>query len=324
MTGQAAVLEVQGLTKHYGDVVGIEDLDLSVEAGEIHGFLGRNGAGKTTTMKCLMGLLRWDSGSVELFGARYVPSDFSLRSRVGFSSELPIYPSHLTGREVLEIYGRIRGLPLASAREEGRRLLEIVSLTDARDRRVGKYSRGMQAKLGLAVALLGDPALLLLDEPTAGLDPVASAEVRALFRRLTTQGTSILLSSHQLAEVQEVCRHVTVIDRGHNIIEGSITDLMNRVQGGVVIRAEFDRVPDELIAEAGRLEGVRSVHSVEGQPKATLELLLDQDRDIREPIARLAIRYGAVMLTCARIEVPLDRLFVSLVEGDSVGPPAGG
>jgi ABC-2 type transport system ATP-binding protein len=315
MTTSPPALSLHGLTKHYGEAVGIGDLTMSVTRGEVHGFLGRNGAGKTTTMKCLMGLLRWDAGKAELFGEPYLPSDIRLRRRIGFSSELPSYPAHLTGRETIEIFGRIRGLDTKSARAEAKRTLENVMLEDAADRKVGKYSRGMQAKLGLAVALLDDPDLLLLDEPTAGLDPVASAEVRTMFQGLAAQGTSILLSSHQLAEVQEVCNRITVIDQGHKVVEGTVTELIQKVQGGITYRAEFDHLPEALLEDMRHLDGVKSVLRLDGVPKPSIQLLLDKDWDMREAIARLAIKHGAVMISCARVEASLDKLFLALVQG---------
>lgn len=305
---------LSGLSKSYGDQAAVKDLDLRVERAEIHGFLGRNGAGKTTTMKCLMGLLRWDSGSATLFGERYHPTDIRARARIGYSPELPSYPSHLSGREVLEIYGRMRGLPREEARSMALPLLRRVTLSDAAEKRVGKYSRGMQAKLGLAVALLGEPELLILDEPTAGLDPLAASQVRALFLDLARGGTSILLSSHQLSEVQQISSRLTLIEKGQNLLEGSVADLVQHAQGGVVYRAELNRLPKELERDARVLEGVTAVRTAEGPERPTMELVLKKDYDVREPLARLAMKHGAVMLSCQREESSLETLFLNVVK----------
>lgn len=322
MSDGGAALALSGLSKSYGDQIAVRDLDLRVERAEIHGFLGRNGAGKTTTMKCLMGLLRWDSGTATFFDEPYHPGDIKARARIGYSPELPSYPAHLSGREVLEIYGRMRGIAREEARAHALPLLDRVMLSDAADKRVGKYSRGMQAKLGLAVALLGEPELLVLDEPTAGLDPVAASQVRMLFQELVREGASILLSSHQLAEVQQISDRVTVIDEGRKLIEGPVVDLLRHVQGGVVYRAELNLLPGNLEQEARALEDVTTVRVVEGSNKPAIELVLTKDWDVRESLARLAMKYGAVMLSCQRVEVPLETVFLDLVK-DRTGPSIG-
>ena len=202
-------LEIRHLAKSYGSSVGVSDIDLIVKRGSLHGFLGPNGAGKTTTLKCVMGLLRRSSGDIGLFGKPYDRiDDVELKRRVGYSPELPVWPSYLSGGEVLKVYARMRGMRDG----EGEDLLQKVGLGEAQEKRVSKYSRGMQSRLGVAVALLGSPELLLLDEPIAGMDPVGVVEMRNMFRQLASEGRTVLLSSHQLNEVQQTSGTVTVVN----------------------------------------------------------------------------------------------------------------
>ncbi len=317
-------LLVEGLTKRYGGSGnGVRDLRLSVPRGGIHGFLGRNGAGKTTTMKCIMGLLRRDAGRFALFGEPYDPlRNFQLRRRIGYSPELPTFPAHLTGREVLEQYGRMRGLGKVELRQEATFLLRQLELTDAADQKARTYSKGMQSKLGIAVAMLGDPEMLILDEPTSGLDPVAMAELRKLLRGLASPGNggrTVLLSSHQLFEVQQLCSSVTIIDQGATRAEGSLDQLMQRVMGGTTYRAEFQSLGEPLIAAIRSLPEVSRVEPIPGVAK-TLRIWPKSNVDLREVLARLAVNRGTLLLSCERETLSVEDLFLSFVQQ---APPQG-
>ncbi len=327
-------LAIEGLTKIYGNSGnGVRNLQLTVPRGGLHGFLGRNGAGKTTTLKCIMGLLRTEGGRFELFGEPYDPAKgFKLRGRIGYSPELPIFPAHLTGRKVLQQYGRMRGLAPAGIRQETKYLLETLELTGAADSKVPTYSKGMQAKLGIAVALLGDPELLILDEPTSGLDPVAMAELRGLLRGLVTGqngGRTVLLSSHQLHEVQQLCSSVTILDGGSTIVEGPVDQLVHTLTGGVeVYRAEFQSLDEPLIADIRSLPEVALVDPLQGSVNA-LRIRLKSETDLRQAFARLAVAHGTFLLSCERETLSVEDLFLWFVQGhrktpatqQPVGPP---
>ena len=319
-------LAIEGLTKIYGSSGnGVRNLQLTVPRGGLHGFLGRNGAGKTTTLKCIMGLLRPEGGEFELFGEPYDPANsFRLRGRIGYSPELPIFPAHLTGRKVLQQYGRMRGLAADEIRQETKYLFETLELTGAADSKVPTYSKGMQAKLGIAVAMLGDPELLVLDEPTSGLDPVAMAELRGLLRGLVTGqngGRTVLLSSHQLHEVQQLCSSVTIIDGGSTIVEGPVDQLVHTLTGGVeVYRAEFQSLVEPLIADIRSLPEVALVEPVEGSVSA-LRIRLKSDTDLRAAFARLAVAHGTFLLSCERETLSVEDLFLWFVQGHRK-PPA--
>lgn len=307
-------LEVKNLVKSYGPFPGVWDVNLAVGKGTIHGFLGPNGSGKTTTIKCVMGLLHKTSGEIRVFGEVPHSDAVELRRRVGYLPDLPSFPAYLKGREVLLTYGRIRGIPTRRLLEESKALLSQVGLEDAVEKAVGRYSKGMQTRLGLAVALLGEPDLLILDEPTEGLDPVGAIDVRELLKTLVTEGRTVLLSSHQLPEVQQMCSMVTVLKEGRTVAEGSVVELAKRLRGGVIYKAEFDSLGSDLMNELKRIDGVSEITSLEDDIVA---ILVSKDYDLRPSLARLAVKHGSLLLSCEREEASLEELFISLMKESS-------
>ena len=313
-TSSPLALEVKNLMKSYGAYPGVWDVSLTVEQGTLHGFLGPNGSGKTTTMKCVMGLLHKTSGLIRVFGAEPRGDAIDLKKKVGYMPESPAFPTYLRGREVLLTYGRIRGASDgARLEEESRSLLKQVGLADAAEKPVGKYSRGMQTRLGIAVSMLGEPDLLILDEPTEGLDPVGVTDMRNLLKGLVSEGRSVLLSSHQLSEVKQMCGKVTVVNRGRTVIEGSVEDLAKRLHGGIVYRAEFDSLAPGMMNELKKIDGVSEITSVEEE---VIAILMSKDYDVRPSLAKLAVQHGSLLLSCEREEASLEELFISLIKED--------
>jgi ABC-2 type transport system ATP-binding protein len=246
-------VQLAGLSKAFGDsVTAVTDLRLSVERGQVFGLLGPNGSGKTTTLRMLLGLVHPTSGSAYLFGHRMLPGHPVLR-RVGVLVERPAFIPHLSGRRNLELFWRAGGQSLEEANLD--RALEVASLGSAIQRKVGTYSKGMQQRLGLAQALLNQPELLVLDEPTVGLDPQEVRDVRGLIRDVAGNGATVILSSHVLAEVEQVCSHAAVIDHGRVIAFGSVSDLMS---AGSSVYIEVDDV-EKAAAILHGLEGVTEV-----------------------------------------------------------------
>jgi len=223
MSANGAVpLEGRGLRRRYGHVVAVDGIDLTVHAGDIYGFLGPNGAGKTTAMRILLGLLRPDAGTARLFGRdpqHELPE--ALEGVAGFVETPHFYP-YLSGRTNMELFAAFDG---GDGRGRIDELLELVELRDRSDDRVGGYSQGMRQRLGLAVSLLRDPKLLILDEPTNGLDPAGIRDMRGLIRRLAGEGMTVFLSSHLLAEVEELCTRVAIINQGRIVYEGALAEL---------------------------------------------------------------------------------------------------
>ncbi len=226
----STVLEVANLTKVFHDfwrrprVTAVDGLDISLERGEIVGLLGPNGSGKSTTIKMLLGLLHPTAGSISVLGGK--PSRVSVRKRVGYLPEDSYLYRYLTPRETLLFYGRLFDLAPAERRQRTDALLEMTGLTTAADRAVGEFSKGMARRLGLAQALLNAPELLVLDEPTSGLDPMGCRQVKELLRALADRGTTILLSSHLLADVEHICDRVVIMYNGRARAAGTLTDLL--------------------------------------------------------------------------------------------------
>jgi ABC-2 type transport system ATP-binding protein len=213
-----------GLSKRFGGTLAVNSLSMSVERGEVFGFLGPNGAGKTTVVKLLLALARPTAGEALVLGAPL--GDRETRRQIGYLPELFRFQALLTAREVLRLHCRLLALPKATWGEEERMALETVGLLERGDDRVGTFSKGMQQRLGLGVALLGDPKLVVLDEPTSALDPVGRHDVREIIRQLRARGTTVFLNTHLLAEAEHVCDRVAVIDKGSTVAIGSLNELL--------------------------------------------------------------------------------------------------
>jgi ABC-2 type transport system ATP-binding protein len=226
----------------------VDDVSIEVPQGAIHGLLGPNGAGKTTSLKMLLGLVRPTAGTFEVLGRpSRVPAN---RAALGFLPEQPYFPSGLTAQQAMRLYARLAGVPRAHRRERIDGLLERVGLDRHAHARLSTFSRGMLQRLGIAQALVGAPAVVVLDEPASGLDPVGQRDVRNLMLELREQGTTVLLSSHQLSEVEAVCDRVSVLDRGTLAAEGRLDDLLN-IAGRTSVRA--GDLPDGLPARVREL-----------------------------------------------------------------------
>lgn len=250
-----AVIRVEGLKKEFRQglfmrrVVAVKDISFQVDRGDIFGFLGPNGAGKTTTIKILTGLIRPSSGKAELFG-QSVPSQKAL-ARIGFLPENPYVYPYLTPTEFVELCGRLSGLRAGAARERTRQVLDQVGIAYAADRPVRRLSKGMLQRTGLAAALVGDPELLILDEPMSGLDPVGRKEVRDLILEERRRGRTIFFSTHILNDVETLCDRVTILRKGEVVVSGRISELLRRDvrRSEVTLAGDFGQLQRELAAE---------------------------------------------------------------------------
>ena len=228
------VIETKALCKQYGPHTAVDHVELHVPQGCVYGFIGPNGAGKSTTMKMLLGLVHPTAGRVRLLGQELTEkSRLPLLRQTGSLIESPAGYLHLTAQENLEIVADLKGVP----HKDIGRVLDIVHLTQDRNRRVGQYSLGMKQRLGIAMALLGSPKLLILDEPTNGLDPAGIQEMRALIRNMpAATGATVLISSHLLGEMEQMVEQVGIIDHGHILFEGPLTELQRHSRGNVTLR----------------------------------------------------------------------------------------
>jgi ABC-2 type transport system ATP-binding protein len=315
-------IATEGLAKRYGAQVALDGLDLRVPTGVVYGFLGPNGAGKTTTMRILTGLIRPDSGRVELLGRPFGRGDRKRLFEVGSLIESPSFYPFLSGRENLRALAAA-GAPVPAGRID--ELLRLVNLGDRAKDRVSGYSLGMKQRLGIAAALLNDPKLLLLDEPANGLDPAGIVGMRDSLRALAATGKTVFVSSHILSEVQQLADVVGIVARGRLIREGSVESLL-REEGSVRIRVAPDEVP-EAAKVLGLAGGAGTVTLGDGPEPGWLTVKVDPNR-----AAELNRALAGAGVFASRIEggATLESLFLGLTgspdvgAGDAGGPGPGG
>ncbi|MEV6843503.1 ABC transporter ATP-binding protein [Actinoplanes sp. NPDC051411] len=293
-----SVVETHDLTRRYGERLAVDRVSLTVRRGEVYGFLGPNGAGKTTTLRMLLGLITPTGGRATVLGGE--PGRPEVARRVGALVEGPGFFPYLSGRDNLRVLTRYRGLPDAAADA----VLERVDLRDRGGDRFKSYSLGMKQRLGVAAALLGDPELLILDEPTNGLDPAGVADMRTLVAALAAAGQTVLLSSHLLGEVQEICHRVAVINAGRLVIEAPVTELRGAA-GGLLVRAE---PLDVVLAVGMRLAGDDAVTVADG----LVRLRLDPGR--ASELTRELVLAGAGVQEIRPAERSLEEAFFELTE----------
>ncbi len=303
------MIRTEGLTKRFGSVTAVDDVGLDVRAGDIYGFLGANGSGKTTTVRCLLGLVLPTGGRIELLGRPMPKAGREVLPRVGSLVEGPAAYGHLSGQAnllILDASGPSPGGPLGGGRRDradrARRALEVVGLGAVGRRPVRAYSLGMRQRLGLAAALLRQPELLVLDEPTNGLDPQGIREIRTLLQQLHTAGTTIFLSSHLLAEVEQLCTRIGLLDRGQLVLQESLATLRAPTGRTVVATSDAPRAAEVLGDVVERVDGdrllVRSADSAHvnarlvsagvavseiGPERRTLEQVIEERTSARRP-----------------------------------------
>ncbi len=295
------VVEVRGLTKRYGPrSTAVDDVNLSVRRGEVYGFLGPNGAGKTTTLRMLLGLVAPSAGTVSVLGRP--PGDPAALARVGSLVEAPAFYPYLSGRDNLLVVARYAGAPTSRIDDA----LRTVDLADRARDRFSMYSLGMKQRLGVAAALLKDPDLVVLDEPTNGLDPAGMRDMRRLVRALGADGRTVLLSSHLLGEVQQVCDRVGVIDRGRMIAESTVDELRGGAE--LIVSATPSDVARTELEAMGEVESVRS-H--EGALRVRTE-----DRHTAL-INRTLVQAGVAVTELRRDERQLEDVFLDMTDHQS-------
>ena len=278
-------VQINHLTKEFPSpfrksrVKAVDDVSLKIMPGEVYGLIGPNGSGKSTTMKALLGLLAPTSGSCHVFGKNSLKTDS--RQEIGFLPENPYFYKHLSGEETLKFYARLCGLRGKDLKKRIDEMLEMVSLQDARKRRIGAYSKGMLQRIGLAQALIHDPRLVILDEPTAGVDPVGSREIRDLIVSLKDRGVTVFLCSHLLEQVQEVCDHVGIIFKGKLVKEGRLEDLISiEDQTEIIVKNASDSTLAKIRSIIEENESTDFVRM--GKPRTTLERLFLEEARISD------------------------------------------
>jgi ABC-2 type transport system ATP-binding protein len=300
------LLRIDGLTKRYPGVTALDDLTIALPRGLV-GLVGANGAGKTTMFRLLLGLSKPTDGTIEVCGIDVAVDPIEVRSRLGYMPEHDCLPLDQTAADVVSTFGELSGLPARVARQRASDILDLVGLDEARFRPISGFSTGMRQRAKLAQALVGDPELVLLDEPTAGLDPVGREEMLALVARLGSFGISVIMATHLLDDVQQVCDHVVMIDAGRLVVSGGTDSLLERTGLVTVDVGDGGRELAAGLAKAGLLaaadDGLVEV-TVEGNEQ--MDLLRDVIADLGLPLYRLSTRLTS-----------LDEVFLRLAGSNS-------
>lgn len=293
------VLLTDNLTKRYGNTAAVDRIRLRIEEGEVYGFLGPNGAGKTTTLKMLVGLIQPTEGTFTVFGRTFAQHRRWILSQTGALIESPSYYGHLTGRENLRIIQRLRGLPERNVSEA----LRVVRLEKHQHKRVDQYSLGMKQRLGLAMALIAFPKLLILDEPTNGLDPAGIEEIRELIRSLPRQyGMTVLVSSHLLSEVEQIATSVGIIRDGRLVFQGSLDSLKAKSDPAIAVKTMDNLAAEQVLAGQGLKPTERGGY---------LTLPDMEDRQVAE-VNRTLVRAGIGVIRIEERKKSLERIFLEL------------
>jgi ABC-2 type transport system ATP-binding protein len=302
--GAAIAAEAVQLVKQYGDITAVDGVSLSIRYGEVFGLLGPNGAGKTTTIGMMLGVLRPSGGSVRLFGEALTGNETRLLPRVGALVETPTFYPYLGARDNLRVLAKIDGRVSASAVEE---VLKLTDLTAAADRPFRTYSLGMKQRLGIAAALLSSPELVILDEPTNGLDPAGIVEIRSLLRRLADDGIAVVLSSHQLNEVQRICDRVAIVNSGKVVAEGEVAKLLVKLRRTTVTVTNYDLAIQviERFPWVTSLKVVNGMIEIGGAPPDPFEL------------SRALANEGIWVADLGIVEGSLEEFFLKLTSSPS-------
>lgn len=295
------MIEVHEVHKKYGDKPALNGVSLKVEKGKITALLGPNGAGKTTLIRIIMGLIFPDKGDVRILGKDPF-KDKSVFKRVGYIQELPNLPPFLSGRELLEFSARIKGV----SRSEISRLLELVGMTEHANKKIAKYSKGMMQRIAIAEALLGNPEVIIMDEPNIGTDPVLIANFRQMMKKLAKEGTTILMTSHEMEDVKKMADKVYFLFKGKIYFEGSVEELVKRFLGVRVVVETKDM--ETLLSEAKKIEFVEDVIK-ESETKAILTLSEDRREELLKRLVLANVRISSFYL-----DNELEEAYINVVK----------
>jgi len=302
---QAPAIEIKNLQMTYSDLFGhekvraLDGISFEVQKGEIFGFLGPNGAGKTTTIHILLNFIYSTGGEAKIFGLPI--SDPECRKKVGFLPEIFSFDRFLKGWKLLYYLGELEGLSKAQIRKRGEELLEFLEISKAADRKVKTYSKGMTQKIGLAQAMLSDPDLLILDEPTSGMDPIAKTKVKNKFKELKQRGKTVFLSSHILSDIQQIADRVAIIDQGRLIKIDTVENLVNKSN------------MTEIVFKLQNIEGLTPAFQIENRQNHTFASLVDEKTQKMELISRL-VEAGAEIISVTPARSDLEEIFMQLVD----------
>ena len=313
------MISVENLTKRYAAKTAIENVSFKVNSGEILGFLGPNGAGKTTTMRIIVGYMPASEGSVRVDGFEVFDNPLDVRRRIGYLPENPPLYLEITVTGYLRFVAKIKGVPKERLDSEVTRVMERVSVSDVKERIIGKLSKGYKQRVGLAQALINDPPVLILDEPTIGLDPKQIHEVRELIKELAGKHT-VVLSTHILPEVEQTCHRVIIIDRGKIIAVDTPQNLRFQLQGVERVHMEVDGPVADVISKLKATPGVMDVHKLtESDGRCRLQIEGQLRKDIRSELARTVVQSGWGLLELQSATMSLEDIFLKLTTAEEEG-----
>jgi len=305
------VITVSNLTKFYGDFKALDSVSFRVDKGWVYGYLGPNGAGKTTTIRTMLGLLRPDEGEVQIAGVSPTKDPVQALQSLGYAPELPTLQAFFTGEQLLDFMGKMFGLAAQARKERIKQLLDLVGLKEWGDKTIGKYSKGMVQRLSVALALINDPLVLIMDEPTIGMDPEATAHFRNLFMNLSKQGKTVFTSSHLLDEVQRICTHVGMINKGRMVFSGPITQVLEAFTQQWVVEAELEKVTETVISALKKLDYVEDVKVEENK----LRIELKEKKDMRGEISSEIFKRKGVLLSLNLQKITLEDAYLRALKG---------
>lgn len=305
------MIEVHDLCKSYGDRLAIDHLNFSVQKGEVVGFLGPNGAGKTTTMKIITGFMAPSSGYVRVDGHDVFEEPIEVKKRIGYLPETPPVYGDMYVNDYLAYVAKLRGVPGNKVRARVSDALEKTDLGDVSQRLIQNLSKGYRQRVGLAQALVSDPEILILDEPTVGLDPKQVAEIRRLIHQLRAHHT-IILSTHILPEVQANCSRIIIINHGKIVAEDSLEGLSRRMTGGQKVLLRVRRSGDQLLSSLKEVNGVQAV----SQENGTIQVEIDSNEETVEAIASHVVNKGAGLMELRSTAAGLEDIFIKLTSSD--------
>lgn len=303
---QQSIIETTGLTKAYGNKIAVDKLNLHINEGEVFGFLGPNGAGKTTTILMLLGLTEPTSGTARVCGHSPTREPLKVKRVVGYLPEKVGFYEDLTAKQNLEYTAALNGIPREVASRKGGELLDMVGLSEVAEQRVSTFSHGMKQRLGIADVMIKDPKVAFFDEPTAGIDPEGIDQVLNIIANMAKQRVTIVLSSHQLHQVQKICTRVGILAKGRLIVQGSIDQLGRDAIGGCKIRIEV-QVSQPT---AKLIKSIRSIKGVTGVESSDDLLLISCDKDLRRQIAKVVADSDSLLIQMKIEEYGLDDIYM--------------
>ena len=305
------VINVSNLTKFYGDFKALDSVSFSVSKGWVYGYLGPNGAGKTTTIRTMLGLLKPNGGEVKIAGVNPSKDPVRALQKVGYAPELPTLQTFFSGEQLLDFMGKMFGLAAQARKERVKELIDLVGLKEWGDKKIGKYSKGMVQRLSVALALINDPAVLIMDEPTIGMDPEATAHFRNLFMKLSKGGKTVFISSHLLDEVQRICTHVGMINKGKTVFDGPISAVLDAFTQKWVIEAELKNITKKIISSLQQLDFVENVKTDENK----LLIELKEKKDLRGEISSEIFKHKGVLLSLNLRKITLEDAYLRALKG---------